>query len=168
MPYGGRILGSVSTEIADTDIAAIVDGITGGQSSMGDVLDILETIRDLSTDTVAFLGAEYMGPLTDTAIALNDGYGRPYPRLIYEDMHNALYTYDDESVLEMLLYYLRYGLIDADADMSYMAKLEDTVRNALVDYDSTSYLELINNNLNEIKDLLEHVYDDSQHAIRTI
>ena len=111
MPYGGTIHSTISADLIQTDVDALIEGVTGDE---GKTLSDLQTrLRDISE----LVSGDSSGVLTGLDDHLYGGLfdtGTPYLQMLMSDLNLYLYnSWVHMPWQEMMTYDIQYGLLDS-------------------------------------------------------
>lgn len=154
MPYGGTIHSTVSADLAQADVDAIIQGIAGAAPDERTLFELYERIgQGLFDSTADMPWLEFLS--VDLGYWLADPSGFPFMDLLQTDVNFGMMD-------------INYGLIDP-MGTPFMEGLWGTIDFGLLDSNmGMSWLEQVHQELVAIRAVLEDVYDSDQHALKTV
>ena len=151
MPYGGTIFSTVNADLVQTDVDAIVQGLTGPAGmTLSDVQDRLN-------------------------LGLFDFGMMPWMEMIRMDLEYYLYNWNwnyepwlqtvDRSINDGFYYHL----YDQNTWQPWMQTINNNLNSYLYDWmNGRPLLESVRDELSAVRAVLDDVHDAAQHALRTV
>lgn len=147
MPYGGTLNTTVSTDLIQTDVDAIIQGLSGAGAN---------TLSDLD-DRFSYLNGALAG---ENGSLIND---------MYAQIEYGLFDSYSYPFLDSLYYEIDNMLYDYNGYQPYLQSVADSLEYHLYDWgNSRPWLETISADIAAIRSAIEDVHDAAQHAFRTV